>query len=131
MTPGSSNLVPVGNVSQIYPGKGGMSYIGISATQGFAPHHQLTCRPPDSAPDADITFVVSTAEIERQRTNVVLPGNSCTDRPSQKLDALPKPGWGVFARAIDVRNASSREQTLTPRPVPPRELRNPAHHVYK
>lgn len=122
-------LVPVGQVFQVFDGKNDTKYIGIRATASFARRHRLVCCPPDSSHESGIPLLVSTIEINRQRANVVHSGSSCGVRPSQKLTEVPEPGWKVFASSKAVTRASALQQVLSDRPIPPPELRRRMHSL--
>lgn len=131
MAQGTNELVPVGQVFKIFPGQHGFCYIGVNvALDGnpFIPHKELVFRPPQGE---DVVLTVSTIEIGRKRANVANPGDSCAVRPSQVLAVVPDVGWSVLAHECNVQTARTRVQELTPRPVPPREVRNLTSHCNK
>lgn len=126
------NLVSVGQVFQIFPGKGTdeypLDYIGINITgHPFAIRHSLTLRPPSTNGTDDVVVRVSTIEIKKQRSTKVEPGDKCAIRPNQKPEVAPDVGWEVLVRADQAAAAAGRKKVLTARPKPPAELSGDGH----
>ncbi len=109
------NLVPVGQVFEVFPGKHG-GYLGIEVKEnGFSPHKKLTFRNPKNSTD-EISVGVSSIEIKQMRTNVAKPGDTCTIRVKRRPPREIKVGDFVFVSDAVSERAKQIEQQFRPRP---------------
>ena len=128
----SKELVPVGQVFEIFPGRHGYSYFGITVVDNpFPAHCELVFRPTGSDGTKDIRLKAATIEIERQRTNLAKPGDSCAICPAEVPEVLPEIGWQVLVLAADADSARYTPQALTARPIVPEEVAKLGQHRCK
>ncbi|MFZ6035621.1 MAG: hypothetical protein ACOYUK_00585 [Patescibacteria group bacterium] len=116
----NGNLVPVGHVFRVFPGKYG-PYFGINVgSHGFVPHEELVL----ANGERHITVKVSTIEINRNRTNVAKPGNSCAIKTAHPLpdDFAVDESTLVFVDKHHADAAETAEQVISPRPPKFRDL---------
>ena len=119
MAKGTDELVPVGRVFEIFPGRYDGGYIGIEVDQAaFCSGQKLIFMSPENTVS---TVKVSTIEIQKQRTNVATPGDKCAIKPANR----PKPdiqvGMAVFTTPNQATATEHISQVFHSRPVRPQE----------
>ncbi len=119
-------LVPVGHVFEQFPGKYG-PYIGIEVREnGFGHHDELTL----VSGDQEAKVSVSSIEIDRQRMNIVKPGDKCAIKPAHPLpDGFNLSGEVTVhvTKAASIKAASVPQQA-TPRPPRFSDIRKEEGH---
>ncbi|MCH7493064.1 hypothetical protein IID19_05820 [Patescibacteria group bacterium] len=123
MAPGT-NLVPIGQVFEVFDGKYNISYYGIKVTDNaFSRGGKLIFRPPNNDGEEEIVLRVATIEIEKKRVNVVKSGHACAIRPTCIPLKGPGINWTVLVNAQHAACATMCVQTFSPRPVLPNAVK--------